>query len=249
MKYGLPIATFVLGLIVGFGFRDRAVSSHAPSTPTPNPTHITLRGLADLTGGEHSFSRVIHETCGMKVLPFRQGKPVHRAIEQAILGAAEKVALFMSREDSPARSKNRINEVSALFEDALATELYAHPDFSCTFPLTKSGKAQRSGYPDLRIEHLPSGTIAYLDPKLFAATSKDSTFRTFYFEPGGENSKITEDALHFLIGFPHDGETRAWTFGRAELVDLSKLRVTLKTEFSASNKEVYSLSSETKDEL
>ncbi|MEJ6582073.1 MAG: hypothetical protein QNL33_08250 [Akkermansiaceae bacterium] len=137
------------------------------------------------------------------------------------------------------------SEFSALFENALLSGLDSHPDLTCAIPLTKSGKSQRSGYPDLRVKHLPSGTIAYLDPKLFASHSRTSTLRTFYFEPGGETSKITEDALHLLLGFPHDSKTRAWTFDQAELVDLSQLTVTLKTEFSASNKEVYALPTST----
>jgi hypothetical protein len=153
--------------------------------------------------------------------------------------ASMKVAEAMSRPDSPARAKRRINEVSALFENALRIEIDEHPDFTCSFPKTKEGELQRSGYPDLRVEHLPSKTVVYLDPKLFEETSIKSSFRTFYYEPSHENSKVTEDALHLLIGFPHDGRTREWTFGKPRLVDLSDLTVTLKTEFSASNRELY----------
>lgn len=145
----------------------------------------------------------------------------------------------MSQTDSPARLKRRINEVSALFEDALLNEISAHPDFTCDFPKTKDGKTQRSGYPDLRVEHLPTKTVAYLDPKLFEAKSISSSFRTFYYEPSPDRTKVTEDALHLLIGFPHDGQTRAWTFTAPKLVDLSKLEVTLKAEFSASNRVLY----------
>ncbi|MGC6459631.1 MAG: hypothetical protein ACON4R_14850 [Akkermansiaceae bacterium] len=145
----------------------------------------------------------------------------------------------MSQKDSPAREKSRINEVSALFEDALLEKIGDHADFICSFPKTKEGKSQRSGYPDLRVEHLPSGTVAYLDPKLFEETSIKSSFRTFYYEPSPERTKVTEDALHLLLGFPHDGKTHEWTFGHPKLVDLSDLVVTLKTEFSASNRDLY----------
>ena len=145
----------------------------------------------------------------------------------------------LSQPNSPAREKRRINEVSALFENALRIEIDAHPNFSCDFPKTKEGEIQRSGYPDLRVEHLPTGTVAYLDPKLFEEKSIKSGFRTFYYEPSEDTTKVTEDALHLLIGFPHDGKTREWTFGNPHLVDLSGLTVTLKTEFSASNKNLY----------
>lgn len=241
MKYRIPIGTFAVGLVAGFGFSFGMVSQIAsPARPS-----ITLRGLAKLTGSNHWFSRVIHETCGVKILPFVRGNISHLAIKKTVIEAAQEVSREMSRVDSPARLKSRINEVSSLFEDALREKIDGHPDFSCDYPKTKSGEGQRSGYPDLRIEHLPSATVAYLDPKLFKDTSLKSSFRTFYFEPGGETSKVTEDALHLLIGFPHDGNTGEWTFGEAKLIDLSSLEITLKTEFSASNREVYQTVMET----
>ncbi|MFT6865155.1 MAG: hypothetical protein ACJAVK_003729, partial [Akkermansiaceae bacterium] len=87
--------------------------------------------------------------------------------------------------------------------------------------------------------HHPSESVAYLDPKLFEAKSIKSSFRSFYYEPSERNTKVTEDALHLLLGFPHDGKTREWTFAEPHLVDLSNLTVKLKTEFSASNREIY----------
>ena len=38
---------------------------------------------------------------------------------------------------------------------------------------------QRSGYPDLRIIDLGSKRVFYLDPKLYATGSRDSSFRAF----------------------------------------------------------------------
>ena len=97
----------------------------------------------------------------------------------------------------------------------------------------------RSGYPDLRIEHSASNTVAYLDPKLFEDSSRSSSLRTFYYEPKTTTSKIQEDAIHYLLGFSHDGQDGAWAFGDWELVDLSQLEVRLKTEFQASNRDLY----------
>ena len=48
------------------------------------------------------------------------------------------------------------------------------------------------------------------------------------------------DAAHLILGVAHslhDGEPPA--FDRWELIDLSKLRVRLKAEFSASNRDMY----------
>ena len=81
--------------------------------------------------------------------------------------------------------------------------------------------------------------MAYLDPKLFEEGSRNSSLRTFYYEPKGRSSKVRDDACHFLLGIPHDGRDGAWTFGRPELVDLAGLQVRLKAEFQASNRDLY----------
>ena len=73
----------------------------------------------------------------------------------------------------------------------------------CDFPLTVDGRVQRSGYPDLRITDLESKRVFYLDPKLYAAGSRDSSFRTFYFEPKKSTNKVRDDAVHFVVGFEH----------------------------------------------
>ncbi|MEO1826951.1 MAG: hypothetical protein ABGZ31_14695, partial [Roseibacillus sp.] len=91
------------------------------------------------------------------------------------------------------------------------------------------------------IEHVESGTIAYLDPKLYEAKSRTSTLRSFYYKIGsGGSSKITDDAHHLLLGFSHDGTDGEWTFLSWELLDLSALKVRLKAEFHASNRDLYS---------
>jgi hypothetical protein len=229
VKLITPFVTLVLGLTLGYLL-------NSPKTQPPF-TPSTLETLGEVTGETFKLATVIEETTGHRILVSGEN---HRALLSHIQSCAGKVSQLMSAADSPAREKRRINEVSALFENALLEEINSHPDFICVFPKTNDGKTQRSGYPDLRLEHLPTKTVAYLDPKLFEASSINSSFRTFYYEPSPERTKVTEDALHLLIGFPHDGKTRAWTFGEPKLVDLSNLEVTLKAEFSASNRDLYS---------
>src|SRR2546428_3664516 len=99
----------------------------------------------------------------------------------------------------------------------------------------------RSGYPDLRIVDVASKRVFYLDAKLYAVGSRDSSFRTFYFEPKIATNKVREDAVHFIIGFEHEkpAADRHWKFTRWDLVDLSHFQVKLKAEFQGSNRDMY----------
>lgn len=185
-----------------------------------------------------SFATVAGACSGKKVVPLDE-RESHRRVAAAIEAALAQAIETLNAADSPVRSLRRINEASRHFEDALLERLNAEPDLSCGVPPNRRGDAQRSGYPDLRIVHEPSGEVFYLDPKLVEDGSWDSTLRTFYFEPKGETLKITDDAVHLLAGIGHDGKAGAWQFTGYKLVDLSKLRVRLKAEFQASNADVY----------
>ena len=87
---------------------------------------------------------------------------------------------------------------------------------------------------------MENGDIVYLDPKLFSEDSRASSLRTFYYEPRTATNKIRDDARHLLVGIRHnqkpgpDLRLVAW-----ELVDVSRLRVELKAEFQAANREMY----------
>jgi hypothetical protein len=208
-----------------------------------------LRGL--------SFSEVIFDTTGRNVLRFDANNPIDQRVANAISAACDET---MKRFNTPGSvlSRNggidRINEVSSHFEDMLRELLNATPGLQCDFPLTAQGKVQRSGYPDLRITHLESKRVFYLDPKLYAAGSRDSSFRAFYFEPKKATNKVRADAVHFVVGFEHSqrqGESGSpnaggpsspktmWKFTRWDLVDLSRFTVKLKAEFQGSNRDMY----------
>ncbi|MGC6427417.1 MAG: hypothetical protein ACON5H_10550 [Akkermansiaceae bacterium] len=232
MKVGLWITFFCS--VTGFILCIRASWDASQKTAKPDP----LTAVAAQTGDVYSFAKVIATTCGKNIWPFDQNDPIHQQVYRVIMAAAEETRTEMSQPFAPVRQNRRINEASKHFEDALRLKIDTHPKFTCSIPKNQTGNEQRSGYPDLRIEHIQSSSIFYLDPKLFEEKSKVSSLRTFYFEPS-KTHKITEDAVHLLIGFPHDGKARMWTFGRPQLVDLSDLKVKLKTEFSASNKDLY----------
>ena len=181
------------------------------------------------------FSEVIFDTTGKKVIRFDARNPVDQRIAKAISAASDETMKRLNAPGNAIQHIDRINEVSSHFENSLRELLNATPGVHCDFPLTNDGKPQRSGYPDLRIVDLDSKRIFYLDPKLYAAGSRDSSFRTFYFEPKKTTSKVRDDAVHFIVGFEHEprGESSSpWKFTRWDLVDLCQFKVKLKAEFS-----------------
>ena len=192
------------------------------------------------------FREVIFDATGKKVLPFDANNPVDQRVARAISAACDATMKRLNAQDSAIQNIDRINEVSSHFEDTLRELLNMTPGLQCDFPLTVEGKIQRSGYPDLRITDLESKRVFYLDPKLYASGSRDSSFRTFYFEPKKSTNKVRDDAVHFVVGFEHaPRETAAgspnatWKFTRWDLVDLSRFTVKLKAEFQGSNRDMY----------
>src|SRR3989440_7033642 len=156
------------------------------------------------------FSEVIVDVTGKKVLPFDPKNEVDQRVRKAIAAACDETTKRLNAADSPVQKIGRINEVSSHFEDTLRDLLNSTPGLSCDFPRTAGGKVQRSGYPDLRIVDLKSKKVFYLDPKLYAAGSRDSSFRPFYFEPKAGTNKVRDDAVHFVAGFEHQPSPRLW---------------------------------------
>ncbi|HEY6166456.1 MAG TPA: hypothetical protein VI454_00360, partial [Verrucomicrobiae bacterium] len=193
---------------------------------------VELRGIP--------FPEVIFAATGKRVLPFSATNDADRALLAKLGGALDRVVAQMNAPDSPAHRQKRINEVSTHFERALRDVLNTIPGFACDWPKTAAGRVQHSGYPDLRLEDKTTGRILYLDPKLYEAKSRASSFRTFYYEPKRDTNKVRDDAHHFIVGFAHTGKSDGrWQFVSWELVDVSRLRVQLKAEFQASNRDLY----------
>ena len=193
------------------------------------------------------FGEVIFDTTGRKVLPFAANNAADQRVAKAISAACDETIKRLNARDSVIQNVDRINEVSSHFEDSLRELRSATPGLQCDFPLTPEGKLQRSGYPDLRITDLESKRVFYLDPKLYAAGSRNSSFRTFYFEPKKSTNKVRDDAVHFVVGFEHaphgtgssSPNATTWKFTRWDLVDLSRFTVKLKAEFQGSNRDMY----------
>src|SRR6267142_2392540 len=224
---------------IGLASAGLAQTSPAPKPPVDQLIPWLLDEDQQLRGVP--FSELIFDTTGRKVLSFEANNAVDQRVAKAIRAACDETMKRLNAPDSAIQNIDRINEVSSHFEDALRELLSATPGLKCDFPLTAEGKLQRSGYPDLRITDQESKRVFYLDPKLYAAGSRDSSFRTFYFEPKIATNKVRDDAVHFIVGFEHEPREKSgrWNFTRWDLVDLAQFRVKLKAEFQGSNRDLY----------
>jgi hypothetical protein len=226
-------------LVAALAAPPRSLADPDPPLPAKSAADLIRWLLADEGRlRDIPFPDVIAATTGHKVLPLEDSDPVAGEITAHVRKAAQAVLEAMNGPESPVRGLRRINEASRHFEEALVAQMNKD-GFECHFPKTAAGEEQRSGYPDIELRHRKSGRIAYIDPKLFEESSRQSTLRTFYFEPRGQTNKVNADAHHILVGFSHDGKDGAWKYLTFELVDLHALKVQLKAEFHASNKDIY----------
>lgn len=193
----------------------------------------------DLGNRRFEFSTIVRATSGKEVIPLDRENKVHHRMLKHVETALTETIREQNQDNAPVRELRRINEASRFFEDGLMKRLNAINGLTCTSAPTVAGTSQRSGYPDLRLLDESSGTVFYLDPKLVQAGSERSTFRTFYFEPKTDTLKITDDAVHLILGIEHDGKAREWTFLGYRVTCLANLSVRLKAEFQASNADLY----------
>jgi hypothetical protein len=189
---------------------------------------------------EIPFSQVILAATGKRLLAIDPKKDADRRVIEKISDVCNEVLKRMNAPGSPVQGLARINEASSHFEDLLRELLNRVPGFTCDFPHTSEDRIQRSGYPDLRLVETATSRVFYLDPKLYAAGSRESSFRTFYFEPKITTNKVREDAVHLLVGFEHEPKSAdRWSFTHWDLVDLAHFKVRLKAEFQGSNHDIY----------
>ena len=233
---GLSLRVLVALALVAPLFPAHVASEPSPPIDTLIPW--LLREDAQLRG--IPFAEVIFDATGKRVIATDPKNAAdHRVISQ-ISTVLDEVVRQLNAPGSVIQGVPRINEVSSHFEDKMRELLDAAPGLSCDFPRTNEGRVQRSGYPDLRLFDKETKRVFYLDPKLYAAGSRESSFRTFYFEPKISTNKVRDDAVHFVVGFEHEpGRDGHWKFTRWDLVDLAHFQVKLKAEFQGSNHDMY----------
>ena len=196
-------------MILGACFAASAYAQEIAASPRSSASKPPVDALIPWLLQEDSqlrgipFGEVIFDTTGKKVIAIDSENETDRRVIKQISAVLDDVVRRLNQPESVIQGISRINEVSTHFEDLMRELLNAAPGLDCDFPRTADGRVQRSGYPDLRLVDQKTKRVFYLDPKLYAAGSRESSFRTFYFEPKKSTNKVRDDAVHFVVGFEH----------------------------------------------
>jgi len=196
-----------------------------------------LATLAELSSHAKKilFKEVIFATTHHHVLDFDTNNAAHAALHKKISAAASAAA-------STARAKGlfaaRANEAGNHIEAFVKAALH-EVGLNVRTPVTTDGDAQTTGYPDVEILSDPP---CYLELKTYNAATANTTQRSFYYSPSA-HSKVTRDALHFLLAYQlekseRDGNT-VFVPVHWKLLTLQDLQVDLKFEFNQSNRGLY----------
>jgi len=179
------------------------------------------KDLKDVT-----FRDLVEATSEFKLHPVDPKLPEDKELIED-LSAAFKHFIAFSNKTGTRFTATRINDVSRHIEEVLVEQMQ------------KTGLKARilgeAGYPDIELTD-KYNRISYLEVKI-SSKHKLTSFRTFYYTSG---KKIKSDARHLLVGL-HFLETadKHWKVEEWELIDLSKLLVSLKAEFNASNIDIF----------
>ena len=228
-RSGRWLAILLASWLAGFG-----AMAHAQSTPTNAPLESILAELAQ-PARRLPFKTVIAATTGHRVLDFDTNSPAHVELRRKILRAA---ALAGERAQKEGIATARANEAGNHIEPFVRAAL-REVGLAAQVPVTAAGRAQSAGYPDLEITNAPA---CYLELKTYNATTVNTTQRSFYYSPSA-NSKVTRDALHLLLAYELEKQTRdgktVFLPAHWKLITLQDLEVDLKFEFNQSNRGLY----------
>ena len=136
----------------------------------------------------------------------------------------------------------RPNELGNYLEAELIELIDRECPLECRRPTTAKGTAQTVGYPDAIVKQ--KDIILYCEVKTYQEKTKETTLRTFYYQPTNQ-SKIQQDAPHFLIGFQTESinvnNRSPFKVVDYAIRDVYNLQVQFKAEFNANNRTLYNL--------
>lgn len=138
--------------------------------------------------------------------------------------------------------RNRPNEVGNDIE-IFVKDALGKMGFTPETPMRADGVRQAVGYPDIYFKD-KSGRHVYFECKTYNKANINTTQRAFYFSPSRtEQSKIIFDAYHIVLSFEikqiqREGK-RCFIPVAWKLVSIHSMKVDVKHEFNASNREIY----------
>jgi hypothetical protein len=181
----------------------------------------------------------------VKSLAERQVIQVNKAnaADKELLERLKKTVQFCAADlkSNPIR-RPRPNEVG---NDVEAYVMRALPRAGLTAarPTSQAGVGKSSGYPDILVRD-SENRATYLECKIFAQGSAESTMRSFYLSPS-ESFKVSVDARHLLLAFgmeasPIPGSRDSIYLPKSyKLIDLHDLLCDVKYEFNSDNRRLY----------
>lgn len=182
-------------------------------------------------GGGIPFATVIESATGFRVYPIGHE-------DEGVMSRLNTVFRFILEGYEIAEPDYRI--VTRTLENQISDAINSGQvvrSLCCDKPRTLAGHYQASGYPDLQIADEDTGRVYYLSVSTCLHKSLNSSLRTLYYSPRDLTSKVTTDACHCLVIFLRDmlEPDNIEILTGYRLVDLSRILVNFKAEFSAGN--------------
>jgi hypothetical protein len=188
------------------------------------------------------FSVIVKSLAECEVIQIDKSNPADmdllKRLERAIQACAAEL------KSNPIR-RPRPNEVGNDVE-AYVMRALAQVGLTASRPTSRAGIGKSTGYPDIILRDQPN-RATYLECKIFAQGSPDTTMRSFYLSPS-ESFKVAMDARHLLLAFgmestPISGSRDSSYSPRSyKLIDLHDLLCDVKYEFNSDNRRLYAQS-------
>ena len=171
--------------------------------------------------GKVSFTELVKLSTTFDVIPLNLKDPKDENLVKTLQSILKTYLKNLSSSGYRLKGE-RINEVGRNIEGALVHEITRS---------LNANKLGTSGYPDIEILEAQN-RVTYLEVKTSSVGKKKSTYRYFYYTSG---KKIKTHARHLLLVILVMKEgPEIWKIENCTLSDLSKLNLSLKSEFNAS---------------
>ncbi len=195
------------------------------------------------------FPIVVESTLGLEVEPFKADHPYDQALLNDLIQIADAILNTYSVQPIDRASYRQItgrtpsnfrpNEVGIALEHVFPQIAMQMTQSNRLAAIRLAVHLKAHGYPDTELTDI-WGRTTYLEIKATTRPQEGSA-RDFFFTPLSATSrKIIRAARHLLLGFIVE-EVSAYCFRTIgwKLVDLARIRVSLKPEFNANNLEIY----------